>query len=537
MCAAPSSQNVDFAAALPSPIVVRTSLALLIALGGCGRLGFDLQPLPAQSPECTPLRVADSPYANSSEGADGTEAGTPFLLCTEVQLDNIAQHPEHWASAFRLAGDLTLQNTVVPIASKTAPFGGAFDGGGHTLAKLKIDLPMATGVGLFAYLGAGAHVHDLSLTGVDVRGASSVGAIAGSALGARIDHITMSGMVTGTGNSIGGLLGDGDGDNPTDTPMTMSDIDVNIVLMGGGNMGGVAGILASGGVTSTISNVTVAGTITGDSTIGGAVGNFNAIIDNATSSTTMNCISDCGGLIGSSFLTAEIRNSSASGKVTCTGAVCGGLAADDTSLISHSFATGDVTCSSIECGGLAAAPLGPVEYSYATGNVTGTDLAAGLLAAPAQPFDIHDCYATGTVIGRDEVGGLLGNQIGGTTLSNSYATGAVSGRDHVGGLVGDGGSSTTTLTIKDSFATGNVSGMSASNSVSRVLGFTYGSVSLNGVYSLTTATCTNTAGTCTTDGAPVADVTMFYSASNVPLSAWDFTTVWSEVPGDFPALR
>ena len=60
---------------------------------------------------------------------------------------------------------------------------------------------------------------------------------------------------------------------------------------------------------------------------------------------------------------------------------------------------------------------------------------------------------------------------------------------------------------------------------------------MSALYNLATSTCTNTLGTCAINSSSIDMVSMFYSSANVPLSSWDFTNVWRELPDGFPELR
>lgn len=512
----------------------------VLALSGCGRVWFDprADAQPDAPPECSPANLVDTPYGNSSEGADGT-AAAPFLICSEAQLAQIAQHPEHWASAFHLGADLDLSAPFTPIATKTQPFTGDFDGHSHALRGLAIDQPTADAIGMFAFTGDGAHLHDLTLANVDLKAHNDVGALAGNAFGTTIERITMSGMITSGGAGVGGVVGYASGVTPNFIPTTFSDIDVTVTLEADfGNAGGVSGIL--GGIDGKISNAKVAGSITGGNSMGGIVGTWGGEVDNCVSSATVNGSNSLGGLVGAgNYQHAVIRNSSASGDVTGF-SVCGGLAADDATLISHCSATGNVNCGYGECAGLAAQPNGDIEYSFATGDVTNptSDLVAGLVAAPNSPATIRDCYATGHVTGRDQVSGLVAAIVGNTTITRSYATGRVDGRDQVGGLVGYSFTNSNPVVITDSFMTGDVNGTSATNMVSFTVGDPggTGSYTMTNLYASSAATCTNTTGACGLPGLP-ADPTTFQSSAMPPLTSWDFTIVWKEVPGGYPVLR
>jgi len=70
-----------------------------------------------------------------------------------------------------------------PIGDQGAPFIGTFDGLGHTISSLTINLPTTTYVGLFGAAGTGSSILNVGLVGVSVIGASTVGGLAGSTTG------------------------------------------------------------------------------------------------------------------------------------------------------------------------------------------------------------------------------------------------------------------------------------------------------------------------------------------------------------------
>ena len=140
---------------------------------------------------------------------------------------------------------------------------------------------------------------------------------------------------------------------------------------------------------------------------------------------------------------ATIVNSHATGAVTTT-ALGGGLVGTNGAgtSIDKSYATGavNVTSSTIAAlmgGGLVANNSGAITKSYATGavNVTSTYAAAtatsagGLIGINGSTATVTQSYATGaasavSAAGVSMAGGLIGRNIGGATVMQSYATGA-----------------------------------------------------------------------------------------------------------------
>jgi len=116
---------------------------------------------------------------------------------------------------------------------------------------------------------------------------------------------------------------------------------------------------------------------------------------------------------------------------------------------------------------------GSITNSYARSNVSGVGsgngnpdncdsggCAGGLVGAQAGGGSIKDSYATGNVSGPYDVGGLLGYRWGaGNIITNSYATGSVSGSSvgYAGGLLGyQTANGGSSSGITDSYATGSV---------------------------------------------------------------------------------
>ena len=169
------------------------------------------------------------------------------------------------------------------------------------------------------------------------------------------------------------------------------------------------------------------------------------------------------GLFGSSHGT--IRNVglisvNVAGRSNVGGLVGGVLFSHDDS-IAESYATGAVSGGGNNLGGLVGQAGVSITGSCAAANVSGDgDGVGGLVGGGGI---IRDSYATGDVSGGDNVGGLVGhgyNTSGRISITGSYATGAVSGeRSSAGGLLGSG--LRNNVTITDSYATGDVSGGSS----------------------------------------------------------------------------
>lgn len=293
-------------------------------------------------------------------------------------------------------------------------FTGIFDGLGHTISNLTINLPTTNYVGLFGYV-SGAAIRNVRMVGGSVSGAGYVGGLVGLNRLGTISNSSIAGAVSGTGGVVGGLVG----------------------------------YNYSGTVSNSSASTNVSAT-TGNS-VGGLVGSNSGTVSNCSASGSVSTTTGpyVGGLVGNSSSTSTISNSSASGTVSSTsGSRIGGLAGLNYGAISASSASGNV---GITTGGMGGQGLvgglvgynnnGTISGSSASGNVSstsGTNL--GGLVGQNTGGTISASYATGIVSSTSGsyLGGLVGRMASGT-ISNSYSTGNVSSAgSFVGGLVGSG---------------------------------------------------------------------------------------------------
>ena len=154
-----------------------------------------------------------------------------------------------------------------PIGSADEPFIGTFDGSGHTITGLVMNVEDGTeNVGLFGYncgIIYGLGVVDASIT---VNGYANVGVIAGYNAGGTITNCYATGDITVTDASdayVGGIAGYNDFEGKVEDCYNLANITVD-----GGYVGGIAGAT----VAATIATSYNAGTITAtDAIVGGVV--------------------------------------------------------------------------------------------------------------------------------------------------------------------------------------------------------------------------------------------------------------------------
>ena len=329
-----------------------------------------------------------------------------------------------------------------PIGGASNAFTATFDGGalGFTVSNLTIDNSSLNRVGLFGETGRRSVIRNVTLEDVNVTGYTSTGALVGRNAGSIIDS-SATGAVSGT-EATGGLVG-------------------AILHPGGVIVGSTAGVQVTGSAPGLF--------------IGGLAGFNKGLIIDSHATGDVTGFKWVGGLVGSNNGAGgvnRISGSTASGAVTGTGDLVGGLVGWNNGPIIDSHATGDVSGvkwvgglvgSNHEAGGTYQETriykyggVNKISGSTASGAVTGTsDLVGGLVGWNNGP--ISSSRATGDVFGMQGVGGLVGSNggvQGVNRISGSTAGGAVTGTgNYVGGLVGrnDG-------PISGSHATGDVNG-------------------------------------------------------------------------------
>lgn len=240
--------------------------------------------------------LTDFPYGDGSPG-------NPYLISNVNELQNMnGDLSAHYA----LADDIDARETktwndgagFVPVGDDTTPFAGSLDGRNHTITGLHVNLPDASYVGLFGYMGAGAVVRHLGMVHNEIVGYIYAGGIAGYGAGTvtdsystgnttafrdaggvlgrnqlgLVEYCYASGDVSGTsGNSwyIGGLVG-------YNNEGTVGNSYATGAVTGPGYVGGFAGYNRLG----TLSHSYSTGSVTGGNNVGGFAGyNSDGTVD------------------------------------------------------------------------------------------------------------------------------------------------------------------------------------------------------------------------------------------------------------------
>jgi filamentous hemagglutinin family protein len=228
-----------------------------------------------------------------------------------------------------------------PIGNAATHFTGIFDGLGHSISNLTINLPTAYYVGLFGYTDTGSVIQNVGLSGGSVSGANYVGGLAGYSAGA-VSNSYATGSVSGSVD-VGGLVGY--------------------------NTGAINASYATGNVTGTGSNV------------GGLSGyNYGTINSSYATGNVGGTGSNVGGLVGNNYGSGSsygtINNSYASGRVSGASYV-GGLVGDNNGgIINNSYAIGSVSGAGNSVGGLVGnnAATGAINGSFWNSDVNATGI-------------------------------------------------------------------------------------------------------------------------------------------------------------------
>ncbi len=343
-----------------------------------------------------------------------------------------------------------------PIGTAETPFTGTFDGNGHTIKGLKVNIESDYDIyaGLFGYVNGGT-VRNVGMIDSNIKAGeyynAYVGGIVGYLVGGFIEGCYNTGDITTSSSSYesrsyaGGIVGYLVG-GVIEGCYNTGDITASSFYESNSYAGGIAGY--DDGYTA-IRNCHNTGSVTGDSTYaGGIAGN----LDNSTTITS--CYNTgsvtgnlAGGIVGYVYGgSITISNCYNTGSVT--GNLAGGIAGilNNSTTITSCYNTGSVTGDSTYAGGIAGYVCGSsttISNCYNTGSVTG-DYNVGGIAGYVNGYygssAISNCYNTGSVTATStsstaNAGGIAG-YLDNSTITSCYNTGSVTGDYNVGGIVG-----------------------------------------------------------------------------------------------------
>lgn len=326
-----------------------------------------------------------------------------------------------------------------PIGDSENRFTGRFDGRGFAITDLTISRRDEDHVGLFGYVGTGASIKNVVLTGGTITGRDRVGALCGRVENVSITGCRSSALVNGE-DYTGGLIGS--------TAGAVDNCSASGGVTGYQYVGGLVG--ASFG---SVTNASASGTVVGSYEVGGLIGYAEGSVTNCEATGAISASGNsAGGLIGQSE--ANVVDSASSGEVTAEYVYVGGIIGYNTGTLTRCWSQSNVTSESSHVGGLVGFHFGAIIQCVAEGDVQGGGVTGGLVGSASSSATISQSYSSGAVIGGT-VGGLVGETYSGCRILQCYAVGPITGSTR-GGLVASG-NPTVTASFWDIQATGNLS--------------------------------------------------------------------------------
>ena len=335
------------------------------------------------------LTLTPSAQARIYSGG-GTELD-PFIISTAAEMNDIGNNSADWDKHFKLTTDIDLSaytgTSFNIIGNTTIKFTGVFDGNDHVISNFSYDIAgVDYYIGLFAYVdGQIAEIKNLGL------------------------------------------------------------IDPNVQAQSSKYVGSLVGSFHQGTIIDCYVN---AGTVSGDSQVGGLIGDSQgSIIDCYVDIETVFGKLYIGGLAGVNG--GIISNCRSTAIIKPTGykdkEYFGGLVGYNWGTIVDSNASGSVDGIKMSnfCGGLVGGNKGQILGCSATGKVLGYASLGGLIGLNGYKGEVHSSYATGDVQSQggyypksSMIGGLIGDCDDSGTITNCWASGKTDGAYFVGGLIG-----------------------------------------------------------------------------------------------------
>ncbi len=489
-------------------------------------------------------------------GGAGT-SGDPYQIATCTDLQEIDDTTGNMSKVYVLTTNIDCTGvSFTPLVNGSTYFSGVLDGGGRSISGLSISCSTDY-CGMFSRLSAGT-VKNLIFSAPSVTSSAKyVGLIAGSGSGSiLIDDVSVTGgavVNTFAGSAsdydlysyTGGLLGYFSGGTGV-----ISDITSSSTVSGKVGTGGLVGYSAANPLLS-ITRVTVAGNVSGESFIGGIVGQHyhgtpanGLTIDeaNVTASSVAGLGFNVGGILGhgwnitisNSFSSADVTGAAtganrgvsvATGQGAFIGGIAGQIGGGDSTIV-DSGSTGDVTATGTDISG-----TGSNIVADGVGGVLGWDRMTN--------FYVTRVFHRGTVTGDIGVGAVTGRSSMRLVVTDSYfRTNLVVGDPSTSMYGGMRGQNSGSITITRSYYAGEQTSITAANRVAVTKYDGTGVVTCSGFFFdkelLGSDKTSLTAGRCGGNNGPAAKTTAdMKTQSTFTASSWNFTpgsAVWSISP-------
>ena len=405
----------------------------------CGSCGNECPYGSCSDSSC--IEVCD-PLATPFGGGEGSSQ-VPHLLCAPNHLVELSKNEAYLDRYFRLVSNIDLDGiSFKPIGSEETPFSGLFDGAGFEIRNLFIDLPEQDYVGFFGFLSENSLIYNLRFLNADITGRNYTGVLAGASE-TNLTDISVIGVIMGH-EYVGGLTGELTAEG------TSKSIEVDVLVTGFNNVGGVAGAL-SGSISETnaisILNPTIIEDLDNEK-FGGIVGECrDGSLDQITSTSTLREIGRSAGGIAGYFLRCSLTSSNFYTNST-TNPAGNGIGG----------AIGRCRNSEIEKtkGYLQLTSLFPI---LTVGGIAGFSSQCSL-----SEIDIEVSIDINSGISGADIGGVLGRGASSTVVNNVISRGNASASIRVGGVSG----STSETTIGDVVSLVSIN---AQNSAGGLIGY------------------------------------------------------------------
>jgi len=300
-----------------------------------------------------------------------------------------------------------------PIGDSDTPFLGTFDGNDYNISGLYINRSVENYVGLFGYVDGSQDFFHPEIENLGVNRTKIKG---GSSVGNVVGYITDSNISNcyAIGNVSGNTnVGGLVGNIYSSTLIQDSYTIVNIT--GSNYIGGLVG--KSQYYENQIKNSYTRGEVIGKDYVGGLVGLADKR-DNIINSWVNGNVSgrnNVGGVVGYSYDGTSISSSFVNGNINGNNQVGGlvGYLSYSDAMVLNSYADINVDGSKNVGGAIGYLDSGEVKNVYVIGNVTGDEVVGGF--AGKIQHSVSNCYSTSYVDGNSSVGGFVG-----TTTSSGY---------------------------------------------------------------------------------------------------------------------
>jgi uncharacterized repeat protein (TIGR02543 family) len=227
----------------------------------------------------------------------------PYQIATPDNLFWLSQNTESWDKYFIQTADINADSSkywnnatgFTPIGNASVNFKGNYNGKGHTISRIYINLPSQNYIGLFGYL-SGATIDSLGIVGGSVTGSGYVGSLAGLCTSiSSINNCYASSIITGQ-RITGGLLAEVSVDSKVNKCYTSSLVSCNSDLAGG----------FAGCNYGRIINCYSTSSVSGTDKIGGFIGRNEGEVNFCYAAGIVTCNgSNAGGLVGYSVNSVE----------------------------------------------------------------------------------------------------------------------------------------------------------------------------------------------------------------------------------------